>query len=109
CKRSGGAGRRGSLSAAARDRNSPEFAVYGVPGVNPTGVWLWGDLRDTRNLLAALSGPGGARNSERRGGGGSARRKTPASACVSSSRHGNGCEWMCVRTQDQSNTERGSE
>ena len=71
--RSWGFGRAGRRRATAGDSvrggaalGSPEFAVYGVPGVNPTGVWLWGDLRDMRNPLAALSGLGEACNSERR-------------------------------------------
>jgi len=72
-----------------------------------TRAWVWGDLRDTRNLLAALAGLGEACNSERGGGGGSAQQNMPASACASSSRHGNGCERVCVRAQVQSNTKRG--
>ena len=41
--RSGGLGRKGSAGGGANGgarRRSPEFAVYGVPGVNPARVWV---------------------------------------------------------------------
>ena len=68
---------------AARLGSSPDLAEVGLPGVKSTKVWLWGDIHDTRNLLAALAGLGEVCNSERGGDGWSARRNTPASACAS--------------------------
>ena len=64
--------------ALLRGGASPEYAKLGLPGVKSTRAWVWGDLRDTRNLLAALAGLGEACNSERGGGGGSAWRGSPA-------------------------------
>jgi len=79
------------------------MAELGPPGVKSTRAWVWDDLRGTRNLLAALAGLEEACNSERGGGGGSARWNMPASACASSSGHGNGCVRVCVHAQGQSN------
>ena len=36
----GGAGLPESFPAVALAGNSPEFAVYGIPGVNPARVWV---------------------------------------------------------------------
>jgi len=81
-------GRFGRVGAAAlnaggsvlrwRGLSSPEFAVYGVPGVNPAGVWLWGGQCDTRKLPEAkarwIRTRGGALDGE----GGSGRRTSSA-------------------------------
>ena len=83
------------------------MAELGPPGVKSTRAWVSDDLHGTRNLLAALAGLEEACNSERGSSGGSAQQNTPACACASSSGHGNGCEWVCVRAQGQSNAKRG--
>jgi len=97
----GTGGGAGSAGGEPSGGGLPEFVEIDAPGVNPTGVWLWGVLRDTRNLLAALSGPGEAGCGARCVGGGPARRCIAGALALGDSWTGIRVCGFCVHAQSQ--------
>jgi len=80
-----------------RGLSSPEFVVYGVLGVNPAGVWLWGGQCDTRKLPEAKARWIRTRGGALDGDGGSGRRTSSALACSGSYR----APWLQELAQKQ--------
>ena len=80
-----------------RGLSSPEFAAYGVPGVNPAGVWLWGGRCDTRKPPEAKARWIRTRGGALDGDGGSGRRTSSALACSGSY----GAPWLRELAQKQ--------